>query len=145
MDHAFEQVIEACSQPRPKEDGTWITQEMKQAYKHLHQIGYAHSVEAWHNDQLVGGLYGIAMGKVFFGESMFSTMTNASKVAFVSFVEQIRHWGFKLIDCQVETAHLSSLGAENIDRLNFVKQLDKWCDTENAQNWKLNISDQQRP
>ena len=146
MDHAFSEVIEACSQPRKTEEGTWLSDEMKTAYMKLHAMGYAHSIEAWYENKLVGGLYGIALGKVFFGESMFSRVSNASKVAFAIFVEQIRQWDFKLIDCQVETVHLANFGAENISRNTFLNHLEKWCDEnlcneESSHNWKVKICD----
>ena len=144
MDHAFREVIEACSQPRSKEKGTWLSDRMKDAYSQLHALGYAHSIEAWQDDKLVGGLYGIALGQVFFGESMFSRVSNASKIAFAVFVEQMRHWGFKLIDCQVETAYLASFGAENIDRNRFQEHLKNWCAESTSHDWKIEISDDKR-
>ena len=109
---AFDQVIAACAtQPRPGQDGTWITAEMQQAYIQLHQMGHAHSIEAWHNDKLVGGLYGVAVGQIFCGESMFSRMSNASKVALVALCQST---SYRLVDCQVYTSHLASLGAKMI-------------------------------
>lgn len=127
-DNAFAAVIEACSAPRDDGEGsTWITQEMKQAYQQLFGLGHAHSVECWLGDELVGGLYGIGIGRVFFGESMFSRARDASKVAFVQLVRQLKHWGYGLVDCQVHSAHLESLGAENIDREHFRQLLDHWC------------------
>ena len=119
LDTAFEQVIRACSEPRSYSDGTWITEEMIEAYIQLHRLGYAHSVESWQDGKLVGGLYGIALGRIFFGESMFSRATDASKVAFVYLVSQLKAWGFQLIDCQVENPHLVSLGSTTIDRTEF--------------------------
>jgi len=134
-DKAFSVVVEACSGPRTdgendnenKEPGTWITPEMKQAYQQLHEIGLAHSVECWLDGKLVGGLYGVALGQVFFGESMFTRVTDASKVAFVHLVKQLLQWDFKLIDCQIYSAHLESLGAESIRREQFVQLLDEYC------------------
>jgi len=127
-DTAFAAVIEACSAPRDdSESGTWITQEMQQAYQRLFELGHAHCVECWLGDELVGGLYGIGIGRVFFGESMFSRARDASKVAFVQLVRQLEHWGYGLVDCQVHSAHLESLGAENIDREHFRQLLDHWC------------------
>jgi len=124
----FESVIQACSRtPRPGQDGTWITDDMNQAYVNLHYAGYAHSIEAWHKQQLVGGLYGVAIGRVFFGESMFSRETDASKVAFACFVKHIQNLGFKLIDCQIYTSHLQSLGAASISRLQFMQLLHEYC------------------
>jgi len=129
MNKDFEAVIRHCSSvPRPGQNGTWITDEMQQAYLELHQAGYAHSVEAWYNNELVGGLYGVAIGKVFFGESMFSQRTDASKVAFAGFIQYIHTLGFELVDCQVHTMHLQSLGAELIPRPAFIHALEKYCD-----------------
>ena len=117
----FERVIRACAEtPRSQQDGTWITAEMIHAYLHLHQLGYAHSVEVWHEGYLVGGLYGIIMGTVFFGESMFAKMTNASKAGFITWVKYLQTKGFTLIDCQTETTHLQSLGAKLIPRKDFL-------------------------
>jgi len=128
-DTAFDAVIEACSQPREaggqRQTGTWITEDMKQAYRRLHALGVAHSVECWRDDTLVGGLYGIALGRVFFGESMFSRCSDASKVAFVHLVRQLARWDFALIDCQVASPHLSSLGAETIPRDTFGALLER--------------------
>jgi len=128
FDSAFSDVVEACSQPRGDECGTWITAEMKAAYARLHRLGYAHSVESWHAGELVGGLYGVAIGRVFFGESMFARRTDASKVAFVHLVRQLQAWGFGLIDCQVASRHLASLGAEEIPRTRFNALLDRYCE-----------------
>ncbi|HAI82203.1 MAG TPA: leucyl/phenylalanyl-tRNA--protein transferase [Chitinophagaceae bacterium] len=124
---AFTQVINACGTiERPGQDGTWLNADMQQAYMQLHQMGYAHSVEAWYNNTLVGGLYGLRIGQVFFGESMFSTISNASKYAFISFVQQLQTEGVQLIDCQVYTDHLASLGATMIPRNDFIQYLRKW-------------------
>jgi leucyl/phenylalanyl-tRNA---protein transferase len=128
FDRVFADVIKACAMPRKDELGTWITQGIYQAYHDLHQSGHAHSAEAWFNGELVGGLYGIAMGRVFFGESMFFSKTDASKVAFVSLVEQLKHWGYKLVDCQVSTRHLINFGAEEIARIDFTNLLNQYCD-----------------
>ncbi|EIJ42769.1 leucyl/phenylalanyl-tRNA--protein transferase [Beggiatoa alba B18LD] len=119
LDQNFRQVMQACAEPRVHQKGTWITADMIDAYCRLHEYEFAHSVEAWHDGQLVGGLYGVAMGKIFFGESMFCRMTDASKVAFTHLVLQLQRWGFKLIDCQVYTNHLNSLGAQEIPRKQF--------------------------
>jgi len=126
VDKAFPQVIEACSKPREKQKETWITLEMKQAYYELHRLRYAHSFEVWDDAELVGGLYGVAIGQVFYGESMFSFQTNASKIAFAFAVNLLSEWGYKLIDCQVETEHLESFGAKNIARLDFSELLNKY-------------------
>ena len=120
----FEKVIDACSAIKRKDQkGTWITPEMKSAYLRLHQMGIAKSIEVWENNLLVGGLYGIDLGSVFCGESMFSKTTNASKFAFISLAKELQQKEYKLIDCQVYTAHLESLGAEEIPRKQFIKIL----------------------
>jgi leucyl/phenylalanyl-tRNA--protein transferase len=129
FDQAFNDVIDACADPRKYTNGTWITAEINVAYNQLHQAGFAHSVEVWLDGELVGGLYGIAMGRVFYGESMFHTQTDASKVAFVMLVQQLKIWGYQLIDCQVHSSHLISLGAEEISRDSFIKLLDRYCDS----------------
>ncbi|PKM10606.1 MAG: leucyl/phenylalanyl-tRNA--protein transferase [Gammaproteobacteria bacterium HGW-Gammaproteobacteria-3] len=126
-DSAFNQVIECCAASRAGSNGTWITEEIKQAYRALHVLGLAHSAEAWAEGELVGGLYGIAIGQVFFGESMFHKKTDASKVAFVTLAEQLRNWHYQLIDCQVQTQHLLSLGAQEISRRDFVGRLHRYC------------------
>lgn len=121
---AFKAVIKACSTvPRNGQDGTWITNEMQEAYLHMHQLGYAHSAEAWLNNELVGGLYGIRLGNVFFGESMFSNVSNASKFAFIQYVQQLQKENVQLIDCQLHTNHLESLGASMIPRKKFIDLL----------------------
>ena len=121
MNKAFTEVIRHCGrQKRKGQNGTWITAEIEEAYNELHQLGYAVSVEAWKDNELVGGLYGIRMGKLFFGESMFARVSNASKYAFIAFVQQLQKEGVVLIDCQVYTEHLESLGAGMIDRNEFI-------------------------
>lgn len=121
---AFEQVIANCKTiARRGQESTWITDDVKKAYTLLHKKGHAHSAEAWQNDTLSGGLYGVRMGKVFFGESMFSKVSNASKYAFTKYVELLREEGVELIDCQVYTEHLESLGARMIPREEFVRRL----------------------
>lgn len=131
FDQAFTQVITACSLPRQAgidpDNSTWIHPDMIVAYNELHQQGHAHSVECWLDGQLVGGLYGIAIGQAFFGESMFSTVTDSSKLALVALCQQLKRWGFPLIDCQIYSEHLASLGAEEISRSNFIEQLDQFC------------------
>ncbi len=127
LDTAFADVIQACSQPRAGDPGTWITDEMQQAYLRLHQAGYAHSVECRLDNKLVGGLYGVAIGQVFFGESMFSTVTDASKIAFIYLVRQLQRWQFKLIDCQIQSAHLDQFGAELLPRSEFIALLNQYC------------------
>ncbi|MCX6201229.1 MAG: leucyl/phenylalanyl-tRNA--protein transferase [Bacteroidetes bacterium] len=124
---AFDQVIANCKKiKRAGQQGTWITPAVEKAYNILHQLGIAHSAEAWKGGTLVGGLYGIKMGKLFFGESMFSNQSNASKFAFISYVKQLEAEGIVLIDCQVYTEHLESLGAEMIDRDLFKQLLYKY-------------------
>ncbi|QWF71668.1 leucyl/phenylalanyl-tRNA--protein transferase [Methylomonas paludis] len=127
FDRDFPQVIRACAAPRREQAGTWIIPEMIQAFENLHKLGLAHSVEAWQDGQLVGGLYGVAIGQVFFGESMFHRETDASKVVFVNLVKQLSAWGYQLIDCQVSSAHLLSLGAEEIPRAHFQNLLQRLC------------------
>jgi leucyl/phenylalanyl-tRNA--protein transferase len=124
LDTAFPKVIAACAdQPRPGQDGTWITGEMEEAYTQLHWTGFAHSVEVWDGARLAGGLYGVSLGAAFFGESMFSLDPNTSKLAMWTLVEQIKRWGFHFIDCQVHTPHLESLGGNDIPRRRFLKLL----------------------
>lgn len=125
LDQDFDAVTAGCAEPRQDGRGTWLSPDMRRAYKQLHRLGYAHSIEAWQNNQLVGGLYGVALGKVFFGESMFARVTDASKVAFVHLVRQLSRWQFELIDCQVHTNHLANFGAVAMSRSTFVDQLDQ--------------------
>jgi leucyl/phenylalanyl-tRNA--protein transferase len=127
LDGCFRDVMLACAEPRPQHPGggTWITPAMVEAYARLHELGYAHSVEAWQDDALVGGLYGVALGGAFFGESMFTRASDASKVAFVHLVHQLRRWGFTLIDCQQYTEHLARFGAQEIPRAEFLRRLDE--------------------
>jgi leucyl/phenylalanyl-tRNA--protein transferase len=126
MDTAFEEVIRNCAGIRREgQQGTWITEEMIVAYTLLHHAGYAHSIESWHEGELVGGLYGIVLGKAFFGESMFAKKSSASKVAFVRLVEHLSRSDFSFIDCQMTTAHLQSFGAREIPRGTFLQMLKK--------------------
>jgi leucyl/phenylalanyl-tRNA--protein transferase len=127
LDTAFRDVMQHCTLPRPGNPagGTWITPEMIEAYAVLHARGFAHSVESWREGKLVGGLYGVTMGNAFFGESMFSRETDASKVAFVHLVRQLERWGYAFIDCQISSAHLFSLGAEEIRRQDFMARLEQ--------------------
>ena len=122
-DRAFDRVIKACSEPRRDHDGTWITDEMRAAYSRLHQLGIAHSVEVWTGEELSGGIYGLALGQVFFGESMFSHRQDASKVALVALCRQLQQWSFTLLDCQVSNPHLVSMGAVDISRFEFDQHL----------------------
>lgn len=123
LDRRFEDVMRACAAPRAGQPGTWITSEMIEAYVRLHRLGLAHSVEVYEGGELVGGLYGVAIGGAFFGESMFSRRTDASKVALVWLSQQLWHWGFQMIDCQMPTAHLTSLGARETPRAGFLRLL----------------------
>ncbi len=124
FDTAFEKVITNCAKvPRTGENGTWITSEMKEAYIELHKLGYAHSVETYHKGKLAGGLYGVSLGKAFFGESMFHIERDASKVALFYLIEKVKKWNFHFIDAQMETAHLKSLGAVTVPRHDFLKML----------------------
>jgi leucyl/phenylalanyl-tRNA--protein transferase len=138
MDTAFESVIRSCADVHRENEGeTWITDEMIDAYIRLHNAGYAHSVESWFEGKLVGGLYGVALGSAFFGESMFAIKSNASKVAFTTLVQQLIKWDFRLIDCQLRTKHLLSLGAREIPRSEFLKIL-KSCLTVTDKRGKWN-------
>jgi leucyl/phenylalanyl-tRNA--protein transferase len=121
FDTAFREVMLACGEPRAGQEGTWITPAMIEAYTTLWRLGYAHSIESWTDGQLAGGLYGVAIGRMFYGESMFTRRTDASKVAFVATVQQLRRWGFGLIDCQMPTMHLASLGGREIPRAEFLE------------------------
>jgi leucyl/phenylalanyl-tRNA--protein transferase len=130
MDTAFEEVLTRCAQiKRPGQRGTWITPDMFKAYSLLHQLGFAHSIEAYQNNILVGGLYGVSLGSAFFGESMFAEAPDASKIAFVSAVREMTSWGFDLIDCQVYTEHLARFGAKEIPREEFLTRLEKSLQT----------------
>ena len=120
---AFPETIAACAAPRDDEDATWINNDMQQAYIRLFQLGVAHSVEVWADDTLVGGIYGLAFGKVFFGESMFSKSRDASKIALVALCRQLHLWGLSLLDCQISNPHLLSMGAVDIPRLEFERHL----------------------
>jgi len=124
VDSAFPAVMAACAEPRPGQAGTWISAEMQAAYARLFAAGFAHSVETWQGGQLVGGLYGVALGRIFYGESMFSRARDASKIALAHLVVQLRRWDFGLIDCQMETTHLASLGAQPIPRGEFRRRLE---------------------
>jgi leucyl/phenylalanyl-tRNA--protein transferase len=124
INKAFAQVINNCKETkRPGQEGTWITNEVEKAYCKLHELGYAHSAEVWKDGKLVGGLYGIKMGKVFFGESMFSKVSNASRFAFIKYVQLLKEEGIALIDCQIYTEYLESMGARMIDRKEFINYL----------------------
>ena len=125
FDTAFTRVMHGCAQPRKGQAGTWISPAMIEAYTQLHDRGIAHSAETWMDGELVGGLYGVALGRMFYGESMFTEVTDASKIALVHLVWQLRRWGFGLIDCQMKTAHLSRFGAREIPRGDFIRRVSK--------------------
>lgn len=130
FDRAFTLVMTSCAQVRvEKGEGTWISQEMREAYCRLHELGYAHSVECWQGETLVGGLYGVALDRIFFGESMFTRVSNASKVALAALVERLKAAGYQLIDCQMTTRHLLSFGAQEISGTEFLDQLNSFIQT----------------
>lgn len=140
-DTCFRAVMQACAEPRPAQDGTWITQEMIDAYCALHEQGVAHSVETWIDGELAGGLYGVALGRMFFGESMFTRAADASKIALVHLSRQLKRWHFGMIDCQVHTSHLGSFGARQIPRADFMQKLRELVncdgDPDSKGHWKL--------
>lgn len=143
-DQDFAAVIAACAEARAADEGTWITAPMQAAYTQLHRMGHAHSIEVWRNEYLVGGLYGVAMGRMFFGESMFSHASDASKVALVYLARHLQSQGGGLIDCQMHTPHLVSLGARDIARNRFIDYLEHYID-QPAADWDMatSISDQE--
>lgn len=135
FDQRFNEVIHHCARLN-SDEGTWITEEMELAYIHLHELGTAHSIEVWENNTLCGGLYGLAIGRCFFGESMFSLSPNASKIAFAALCKQLNRWQFQLIDCQVESPHLLTLGCKTIPRPQFLSILEKEVTSKALnQNW----------
>jgi leucyl/phenylalanyl-tRNA--protein transferase len=136
-DTAFAEVIAACAEPRTQENDTWITAGMLKAYVQLHRQGHAHSVEVWVDDELAGGIYGLAMGSVFFGESMFSRKTDTSKIALIALCRQLNAWGYTILDCQVGNPHLFRMGAELISRARFERLLqDRGGETNDAGSWR---------
>ena len=136
FNHDFGQVIRACAAPRPSQPGTWITDDMITAFEQLHQEGWAHSIEVWENGELSGGVYGLAIGRVFFGESMFSRKPNASKMALLALMHYLQDGQFELLDCQVISSHLLSLGARLIPRTEFASALERLCDPpQRFENW----------
>ena len=137
VNQAFEAVINACAAPRHDHDGTWITRDMLAAYIRLHELGVAHSVETWVDGKLTGGIYGLALGRVFFGESMFSSSTDASKVALVALCKQLQLWDFTLLDCQISNPHLERMGATEISRSEFNSYLE---DAEGPCHWGQDFS-----
>ena len=124
-DSAFDAVMRACAEPRRSQEGTWITAEMIGAYGALHRRGVAHSVETWIEGELAGGLYGVALGRMFYGESMFALATDASKIALAHLVRQLERWNFGMVDCQMKTAHLASFGARELPRVEFMRKLQE--------------------
>lgn len=141
-DTAFREVMLACAAPRKGQAGTWISQPMLEAYTRLHELGYAHSVETWMDGELAGGLYGIAIGRMFYGESMFARRSDASKLALVHLCRQLEAWGFPLIDCQMETAHLASMGACPIPRKDFLTEMRGLIELKPvAAPWRFDIGD----
>ncbi len=136
LDTAFDAVIRACAAPRTSDTGTWLTDEMIAAYQQLHAMGYAHSVEAWSGADLVGGLYGVCLGRVFFGESMFSRKADASKIALIRLVSECRRRGIVLIDCQVSSAHLQRLGSRSISREAFLAIVKEHCRPHQGARWE---------
>lgn len=141
LDTAFPEVLDACSAVRAKSRGTWLGADMKRAYLELHAAGHCHSVEVWRAGQLIGGLYGVALGRVFFGESMFSRADDGSKLAFYHLCQQLEHWRFELVDCQIGSAHLASLGAREIPREKFLQQLRKAVSQPgNPGRWRFEIA-----
>ena len=142
VDTAFAEVMRGCAAPRADAAGTWISPAMIAAYTRLFEAGYAHSVETWREGRLVGGLYGVAIGRMFYGESMFSREPDASKVALVRLARQLARWGFGLIDCQMETAHLASLGARTLPRADFVERVAEWVNLPHRSGpWSFDVPD----
>jgi leucyl/phenylalanyl-tRNA--protein transferase len=136
LDRAFARVLDGCAAPRGAESGTWLSPAMRRAYTGLHNGGLAHSVEVWMDGELAGGVYGVGIGRMFFGESMFTRRTDASKIGIVVLAKQLERWGFPLIDCQLETAHLMSLGAEPMPRRRFVAEIARLV-KEKPPSWAL--------
>ena len=126
-DHAFTDVVRACAGPRRHQSGTWITTDMMAAFERMHREGWAHSIEVWDGQRLVGGLYGLAFGRAFFGESMFSKVPNASKMALLALTRHMRATGIEILDCQVVSPHLATLGATTVPRDEFIALLDRVC------------------
>jgi leucyl/phenylalanyl-tRNA--protein transferase len=139
-DTSFRAVMRACSEPRPEQDGTWISAEMIAAYCALHERGFAHSVETWIGGELAGGLYGVALGRMFYGESMFTRAADASKIALVHLVRQLERWHFGMLDCQVHSEHLAAFGARAIPRADFMRKLRElvnYAHEGDREKWKL--------
>ena len=140
FDRAFSAVIDGCAAPRATASGTWITAAMRSAYIRLHHEGHAHSIEVWQQQRLVGGLYGLAIGAVFFAESMFSRVANASKAALVSLAQQLTAWGYQMVDCQVASAHLLTLGATPVPREDFLRILHNAVNERPEHRWSVTLS-----
>ncbi|HET7921527.1 MAG TPA: leucyl/phenylalanyl-tRNA--protein transferase, partial [Gammaproteobacteria bacterium] len=141
LDSAFPDVMRACAESRPGQTGTWITADMQAAYTELHRLGYAHSVEIRMDGELVGGLYGVALGKVFFGESMFSRRTNGSKIALAWLMRQLLAWDFRLLDCQVASPHLARLGMSTLPRDAFLARLERDARApDRTGRWQLDVT-----
>jgi leucyl/phenylalanyl-tRNA--protein transferase len=136
-DTVFEQVMRGCAAPRHGHSGTWIDEDMIMAYCALHDLGYAHSVETWMDGKLAGGLYGVSIGRMFYGESMFSNVSNASKIALAHLARQLERWQFGMIDCQMNTSHLASLGAREISRSEFIARLQELVHCAPVTDWKF--------
>lgn len=136
LDRAFARVLDGCAAPRADDNGTWLSPAMRRAYQGLHTAGLAHSVEVWMDGELTGGVYGVALGRMFFGESMFARRTDASKIGIVVLARQLERWEFPFIDCQLETPHLLSLGAEHLPRWRFVAEIERLV-REPAPSWVL--------
>jgi leucyl/phenylalanyl-tRNA---protein transferase len=136
FDRSFVRVLDGCAAPRTGDSGTWLSPAMRRAYTSLHHAGLAHSVEVWMDGELAGGIYGVAIGRMFFGESMFTRRTDASKIGIVVLTQQLERWGFPFIDCQLETSHLMSLGAEHMPRRTFVAEIARLV-KEPAPEWVL--------
>ena len=137
IDAVFGRVLDGCAAPRPQDSGTWLTDQMRRAYTSLHVAGLAHSIEVWMDGELAGGIYGVALGRMFFGESMFSRRRDASKIAMTRLAAQLDRWGFPMIDCQLETEHLLSLGAERMPRRQFVKAVERLVKQQEPPSWAL--------
>ncbi len=136
-DTVFEQVMRGCAAPRADRRGTWINEDMIAAYCSLHSMGYAHSVETWMEGSLVGGLYGVSIGRMFYGESMFSNVSNASKIALAHLARQLERWQFGMIDCQMNTPHLAKLGAREIPRSEFIARLQELIHCAPLTDWQF--------
>jgi leucyl/phenylalanyl-tRNA---protein transferase len=137
FDEAFSEVLTQCAAPRPDDDGTWLLPEMRAAYEALRAAGLAHSIEVWIGSDLVGGLYGVSLGRMFFGESMFSRRTDGSKIALAFLAAQLTVWGLPLIDCQMETAHLQSMGARLVPRARFIEYVAKLVRQAGPSSWRF--------